>query len=216
MLSFLFKKENKVNDLLFEYLENLAKTQENFVKAMDVCFVEGVGGQFAFLKEQTHKFESKADDIKDEVNFLMYSRALIPESREDFMNLIEHIENIPRIFELILHLILAQKIKIPDFLVPEAKELIRVSAESCGLLIRQVTLMLNNENGTMELVKVIDQHESHCDHLERNLMTKLFESDIEPYLKLQIKELIVAMGEISDQAYSVAKFANIIVLKRRV
>jgi predicted phosphate transport protein (TIGR00153 family) len=216
VFSFLFKKENQLNNLISNYLENLVKTQEHFVKAMDTCLDEGICGEFAFLIEQTHKFESKADDIRDEINYLMYSRALIPESREDVMNLIEQVEVIPRIFELILHLIRTQKIKIPDFALPEVKNLIRMSVESCDLMIKQIELMLKNREGIRALMTTIDHNESHCDHIERSLMTKVFDSGLDPIHKIQLKELIIAMGEVSDQADRVSKRVNIMVLKRRV
>jgi hypothetical protein len=216
MFSFLFKKESQLDTLIFQYLENLTRTQEHFVKAMETCLDEGVCGQFSFLIDQTHKFESKADEIREEVNLLMYSRALIPESREDIMNLLEHMDVIPRIFELILHLIRTQKLKIPQFIEPEVKDLIRISVESCELLIRQVELMLKNKQGIRALLATIDHNESHCDHIERSLMTKVFDSDLETCAKLQLKELIIAMGEISDQADRVSKRVNIITLKRRV
>jgi predicted phosphate transport protein (TIGR00153 family) len=216
MFSFLFKKENLLDTLILQYLENLTRTQEHFVKAMDTCLDEGVCGQFSFLIDQTHKFESKADEIREEVNLLMYSRALIPESREDIMNLLEHMDVIPRIFELILHLIRTQKLKIPQFIEAETKDLIRISVESCELMIRQVELMLKNKEGIRALLATIDHNESHCDHIERSLMIKVFDSDLETCAKLQLKELIIAMGEISDQADRVSKRVNIMTLKRRV
>jgi uncharacterized protein len=216
MFSFLFKKENLLDTLILQYLENLTRTQEHFVKAMDTCLDEGICGQFSFLIDQTHKFESKADEIREEVNLLMYSRALIPESREDIMNLLEHMDVIPRIFELILHLIRTQKLKIPPFIEAETKDLIRISVESCELMIRQVELMLKKKGGIRALLSTIDHNESHCDHIERSLMIKVFDSDLETCAKLQLKELIIAMGEISDQADRVSKRVNIMTLKRRV
>jgi predicted phosphate transport protein (TIGR00153 family) len=216
MFSFLFKKESQLDTLILQYLENLTRTQEHFVKAMETCLDEGICGQFSFLIDQTHKFESKADEIREEVNLLMYSRALIPESREDIMNLLEHMDVIPRIFELILHLIRTQKLKIPQFIELETKDLIRISVESCELMIKQVELMLKNKEGIRALLATIDHNESHCDHIERTLMTKVFDSDLETCTKLQLKELIIAMGEISDQADRVSKRVNIMTLKRRV
>ncbi len=216
MFSFLFKKESQLDTLILQYLENLTRTQEHFVKAMETCLDEGICGQFSFLIDQTHKFESKADEIREEVNLLMYSRALIPESREDIMNLLEHMDVIPRIFELILHLIRTQKLKIPQFIELETKDLIRISVESCELMIRQVELMLKNKQGIRALLTTIDHNESHCDHIERTLMTKVFDSDLDTCIKLQLKELVIAMGEISDQADRVSKRVNIMTLKRRV
>ncbi|MFO7707200.1 MAG: DUF47 family protein [Desulfobacterales bacterium] len=216
MFSFLFKKEKQLESLIYQYLENLGKTQEHFLKAMDTCLDDGICGEFGFLIDQTHKFESKADEIRDEINYLMYSRALIPESREDIMNLIEQVEIIPRIFELILHMIRSQKLKIPDAFMLEVKDLIRISVESCELMIKQVDLMLKNRQGIRALLSTIDHNESHCDHIERSLMLKVFDSDLDMVHKLQLKELIVAMGEISDQADRVSRRVNILTLKRRV
>lgn len=216
MFRFFFKKEQQLESLISQYLENLSRTQEHFVKAMDTCLDEGLCGEFAFLIEQTHKFESKADEIRDEINYLMYSRALIPESREDIMSLIEQVEVIPRIFELVLHLIHAQKLKIPDSIMLDVKDLIRISVESCELMIKQIDLMVKNRQGIRALMSTIDHNESHCDHIERSLMLKVFGSDMELVHKLQLKELIIAMGEVSDQADRISKRVNILTLKRRV
>ena len=216
MFNFLFKKEQQLETLISQYLENLSRTQEHFVKAMDTCLDEGLCGEFAFLIEQTHKFESKADEIRDEINYLMYSRALIPESREDIMTLIEQVEVIPRIFELVLHLIHAQKLKIPDTIMLDVKDLIRISVESCELMIKQIDLMVKNRQGIRALMSTIDHNESHCDHIERSLMLKVFGSDMDLVHKLQLKELIIAMGEVSDQADRISKRVNILTLKRRV
>lgn len=216
MFNFLFKKEEQLENLIYQYLENLTRTQEHFVRAMATCLDEGLCEQFGFLIDQTHKFESKADEIKEEVNVLMYSRALIPESREDIMNLLEHVDCIPRIFELILHLIRSQKLKLPDFIKLDIKDLIRISVESCELMIKQIDLMMKNRQGIRALLATIDHNESHCDHIERSLMAKLFDSDLEKVDKLQLKELVIALGEISDQADRVSKRVNIMTLKRRV
>ncbi|MFO7645756.1 MAG: DUF47 family protein [Desulfosarcina sp.] len=216
MFKFFFKKERQLESMISQYLENLSRTLEHFLKAMNTCLDEGLCGDFAFLSEQTHKFEAKADEIRDDINYLMYSRALIPESREDIMNLIEQVEVIPRIFELILHLIRTQKLKIPKLIMLDVRDLIRISVESCELMIKQVDLMLSNRQGIRALLSTIDHNESHCDHIERNLIYKIFESDLDMVHKLQLKELIVAMGEISDQADRVSRRINIITLKRLV
>jgi predicted phosphate transport protein (TIGR00153 family) len=168
------------------------------------------------MTDQAHRCESKADDIRDEVNQLMYSKALIPESREDIMGLLEMIDEIPRYFELVLNMIRTQKIDIPELIVMDIRELIRISIESCDLMIKQVDTMLKKKEGIRALLATIDHNESHCDHIERRIIGKIFDSDLDPFQKLQLKEMIVYMGEISDQVDRVSKRINIITMKRRV
>jgi predicted phosphate transport protein (TIGR00153 family) len=216
MLNFLFKKERELETLIYSYLENLGKIQNHFVKAINICLKEGVSDDFCFLMDQTHKFESRADDLRDEINELMYSRALIPESREDIMALLERLDEIPRSFEQILNMIRTQKISFPEFLILDVQELIRVSMESCDLMVKQIDVMIKKKGGVRSLMSTIDQNESHCDHIERRIITRLFESELEPYIKIELKEMVIVLGEISDQADRVSKRVNIMAMKRQV
>ena len=216
MFDFLFKKEHRVETLIFEYMDTLKLIQESFLDAINACLEDNKCEDFEFLITQTHKHESRADDIRDEINNLMYSKALIPDSRGDIMQLIESIDIIPHLFERILFIMQTQKVSIPDFLVLDVKDLIRISLESCDLLSKQMALHLKQKLGIRSLLSTIDTNESHCDYIERRIITKIFDSDLDPFVKLQLKELIVTMGEISDQADRVSKRISIISMKRRV
>ena len=218
MFDFLFKKEHRVETLIFEYMDTLKLIQESFLDAINACLEDEDHKceDFEFLITQTHKHESRADDIRDEINNLMYSKALIPDSRGDIMRLIEAIDMIPHFFERILFIMQTQKISIPEFLVLDVKDLIRISLESCDLLSKQLALHLKQKLGIRVLLRTIDTNESHCDHIERRIITKIFDSDLDPFVKLQLKELIITMGGISDQADRVSKQINIISMKRRV
>ena len=216
MLDFLFKKERQLQSLIYSYLENLGVVLDHFAKAMNVLFEKGLHDDFHFMTERTHKAESKADDIREEINLLMYSKALIPESREDIMRLLETIDEIPRYLELVLYMIQTERLNVPEFIALDVKELIRMSLESCELMVKQVDLMLKKKEGIRAILSTIDQKESHCDHIERRIISRIFDSDLEPFQKLQLKEMIVYLGEISDQADRVSKRVNIMTMKRRV
>lgn len=216
MLKFFFKKQLQIESLIYDYLDNLNMTEQHFSEALNTCLKNGVCSDFDFLTEQTHKFESKADDIREEIKALMYGKALIPESRGDIMGLLESIDKIPRILELILNMIKTQKLLIPDFIVSDINELIKVSLDSCDLLFKQVYALFEKKEELRSLVSAIDYNESHCDHIERRIITMVFDSDIDPFQKLQLKEMIIHMGEISDQADRVSKRINIISMKRHV
>ena len=216
MLNIFFKKQRQIESLIYDYLNNLKMTEQHFSEALITCLKNGVCDNFDFLTEQTHKFESKADDIREEIKALMYGKALIPESRGDIMGLLESMDQIPRILELILHMIETQKLVIPDFIVLDIKELIKISLDSCDLLFKQVSSLFKKNEDLGSLVTTVDHNESHCDHIERRIITKVFDSDIDPFQKLQLKDMIIHMGEISDQADRVSKRINIISMKRRV
>ncbi len=216
MFEFLFKKERQVESLIYQYLDTLQSIQENFVNALFTCMETPHCENFEFLIKQTHKYESKADDIREEIKSLMYGKALIPDSRGDIMGLIESIDAIPGLLENILHIIHTQKLTIPDLIARDVRELVNLSMDCCDLLLRQATALFKKTGGIRALVSSIDTNESHCDHIERRIITRVFESDLDPFLKLQLKELVVKVGDISDQADRVSKRINILSMKRRV
>jgi predicted phosphate transport protein (TIGR00153 family) len=183
---------------------------------MDCFFDFGLGENCDFLIAQTHKFESRADDIRNDIIEMMYSKVLIPESRGDIFRLLESIDLIPNHFEAVLFMIQSQKIKIPDFIVPNLREFMRISLECCDLVIRQVDAYFNKTEDIKALVSTIDSHESRCDHMEREIVSKIFDADMDPFEKMQLKELVGQMGEIADQADRVSRSVYIINIKRRV
>ncbi|MBU0972645.1 MAG: DUF47 family protein [Proteobacteria bacterium] len=216
MFRFFFKKDNRVEELIFDYLETFQLIQENFSNALVSCIKRQRCEKFDFLMEQTHKCESRADDIMDEVNNLMFGKALIPDFRGDIMNLLISLDKIPHFLERALFMIRYQGLVIPEAFAQDLQELIRISIESCDLVSKQVTLFLKNKAGTRALMSTIDTNESHCDHIERRIISNLFKSDLDPFFKLQFKELVINIGDISDQADRVSKLVNILTLKRRV
>ncbi|MDJ0783079.1 MAG: DUF47 family protein [Desulfosarcinaceae bacterium] len=217
MFSFLFKKGHRVERLIYAYLENIKRSQESFANALRECFLHGERCEnFEFYLQQTHKYESKADDVRQEINDLMYGKALIPDSRGDIMGLMAALDVVPHRFESILYMIQTQRLQLPDFLKVDLKALVDLCLETCDLLYRQTEALFQKSDHIRELLTTIDTNESHCDHFERTLITKIFDSDIDPFLKLQLKDLIVEIGEIANQADRVSKRINIISLKRRV
>jgi predicted phosphate transport protein (TIGR00153 family) len=216
MLNFLFKKQRQVESLIYGYLGNLQIVKDHFSRAINLCLENSRCEDFDFLTGQTHKFESKADDIREEIKSLMYGKALIPESRGDIMGLIEEIDRIPGIFQRLLYTINTQKLVIPEFIVPDVRELIRISLVSCDLMVEQVEVLFKRKGGIRILVATIDHNESHCDHIENSIITKIFDSELDPFQKLQLKDLVIGMGEISDQVDTVSKRINIISMKRIV
>ena len=217
MFSFLFKKQHKVESLIFEYLDTLQNSRNSFDDAMRSCVLDGkMCADFDFHIQQTHKHESKADDIREEIIGLMYGKAMIPESRGDILGLLATLDLIPESFEHILYDIQTQNLIFPESLLNELEELLGVSLESCDFLLEQTRALFNKKGGIRKLAQQIDHHESHCDHIARRLLSKLFASDAEPYLKLQIKAMVESIEEISDRADDVAKRIMIISMKRRV
>ncbi len=217
VFSFLFKKQKIVEELIFTYLDNLRATEQSFYNALEAYFEKGERSEeFDRLTEKTHEGESKSDDIRLEIETIMYEKALIPESREDILGLLENIDTIPNCCQRILYMIQTQNLVIPSFVYPDIRELINISMESFRLVREEVKLLFKEPEKLKGLSVSIDRKESTCDQIERRIISRLFDSDLEPIKKILLKELILEIGDLTDYADRVSRRINIIGIKRRV
>ncbi len=140
--------------LIERYLDHLRNVQQTFSQAINSCLDGDARDDFKILADETHRFESKADDVREEIKTLMYSKVLLPESRGDIMGLLESIDQVPRFFEIILNIIRTQKLAIPDLIVSDVRELVSVSMEACDLMIMQVEDLLQRaRNSSMSSMR---------------------------------------------------------------
>ncbi len=217
MFQFLFKKQKVLEHLLNEYFLAVEVAQENFLHAMDNYFETGqCCPDFEFLAGETHKAESKGDDIQEQVTLLLFEKALIPEFRGDVLTLLEILDDVPDQFDRILDGILAQKIILQDSVTQDLKDLVSVSMEVCSLMLEGVRDLFRREKEVSQLLKRADQMESRGDRIERRVITRIFESDWDPLQKVLLRDLTSMLGDIADHAVHVCRQVNLITIKRQV
>lgn len=216
MFSFLFGKQKELRELIDRYLDYFIKTGDSFRQAMDECYLSPGCESFEFNLERTHKYESLADDIREEIKDLMYANALIPESRGDVMGLIEALDRIPNQLEAILYDLWTTGFVIPETFGREVKDLIAVSLDCCDLTVREVQALFARSDEIKALGLQVDQMESRCDHLQRKIIRAAFASDINSFDKLLLRDLVHGIGQISDEALRVSQRIYVVSIKRRV
>ncbi len=217
MFRFLFKKQKMVENLIGEYTRSVEIAQEMFLQSMETYFQTGqCSPTFEVLSVETHKTESRADDILDKIVKLLHEKALVPDLRGDILMLLETTDEIPDQFDRILANICNQKIVLPESLNMHFKELLTLSLEACTLTMESVRSILDRGDRAARLLFRTDQLESQGDQVEKRIMVRIFESDWDPLQKILLRDLTQRMGDIADSAVQVCRQVNLIVTKRRV
>jgi uncharacterized protein len=216
MLRFLFRRERQVEQFIFSYIDRVGETREHFATAMDVYFRDGLCDAFRALVAQTHKAESGADAMRFAVESQMYEQALIPEARGDILGLLEAVDEIPGILDRILYTIENRRIRVPALLLPDLREMVRLSVAAVASFEKQLRALFTTHEDARPLMHEIDQYERQVDQVERRAMRQLFDAPEEPFDKLQGKDLINELADVTDLANQVARRVYIISVKRRV
>jgi predicted phosphate transport protein (TIGR00153 family) len=217
MFRFLFKKQKEVENLIGEYVRAVEIAQEMFLQSMETYLQEGrCTPTFEVLVAETHKAESRCDDIQEKIVRLLFEKALVPDLRGDLLKLLETADEIPDQFDRVLAMVCNQKIVLPEALGPDVRELLTLSLEACSFAVESVRSLLERGDRAARLLFRTDQLESQGDSVEKRIIVHIFESDWDPLQKILLRDLTQKMGDIADSAVQVCRQINLIVIKRQV
>lgn len=216
VFDFFLRKQRLIENYVFDYLEQWGKCLEDFKSAMDVYLTEGLGEKFDYYVEHTHKMESRADDLRKKIEWEMYSKALLPESRGDILGFLETMDKIPNKAESILYQIQLQRLRLPRELTPSLRRIVDLTCEAIQLVYEAAKALISQESDIHQLADRIDDKESECDHAERDIIARIFAMDIDTAEKALLKELIIELGTLTDRAENVSDRLTLLSVKRRV
>jgi len=208
-MSLLFgKKENEVLNLFFKHLLKVKETLEASRKLFEASEEE-----ISDVASKVRHLETEADSIRRDAETLMYSGAFLAQSRGDMLGLIETIDKVSNKAEFVSDLIYLQNLKIPSELIGDYKKEFEISVKTYEALHEACKNLFEDIEKTKELVLEVEKFENQGDHVERELVRKIFGMNIELALKMQLRELAFQIGDIADRSEDASDRIEIILLK---
>jgi hypothetical protein len=216
LLDFLFRKQRYVEEMMRRYLDAWEECIDRFKRGIDVYVEEGFSERFFDLVDKTHESESRADDQRRDVEYELYGKALLPESRGDLLGLLEQLDRIPNRAEVVLFMIATDRIELPRPLRPGFQRFVNVTDEAIRLLLQMARGVFRSDLRLAPIVREVDDRESRCDRIKRELLREIASAGVESFRKVTLRDLMVQVGELSDLTESIADRMMILRMKRRV
>ena len=212
----LWKKEKKVRSLMEEYMAEVLNCLESFQECLLALFENSPGEQTEALVQKVNEAESRADDLRDKVEFKLYRKALMPEARGDLLGLIEAVDRIPNWAEEVAYDIYLQRVVFPQDFLDKFRRITEMNIECFRVLYKAIEALFSNIDAVFELTKEVDRIESEIDTLERALIREIF--DIEERLSYQnlLHRIVRSICDISDKAENAADRLAIVAIKKLV
>jgi len=211
----LWKKEQSIIDKIKGYLDQVDTCRNRFRTCIEKLLLEPADEENQAILEEVHRAESKADDLRRDIELQLYQRALIPESRGDVLGLLETMDAIPGMLQSLCYQFLLEKIVVPEQFRERYLHLVDVNLKSYDL-VRQAMLGLFYKKEVRELTDLVDAAESESDRVERALIRDIFSSKLDKADKILLKEIIINTGDISDQAEKVKDRLILAIVKRKI
>ncbi len=215
-MALFWRRQKNIEDMLNVYQERLDEIVQKFEKVFVTFLDHGYCEEFHNGVMEVSKLESSIDDLRREIEMLLYGRQLLPESRGDLLGILEAVDRIPNGLETVLFALHDQRVEIPEFLKPGLRELMLTNVQSYHMVRKALDALFHNPAETLYVCKEVDVKESESDRLERELIRSIFRSDAELAHKSQLKDVVLMIGSISDRGENCADRISIIAIKRNI
>lgn len=212
MSLFFGKKEQVVIELFRQHLDAVENT---IVKLQELIFEEKKE-KHKELAEEVRKAETTADQIRRKAELEMYSGAFLPNFRGDLLGTIEALDRIANKAESVADEIDLQDLTIPKEIHENLKALISKSLETYKALKEAAKEMFEDFEKASQMIVETERFEHETDEIERSTIRKIFSLDIPLAEKIQLKDLVHRIADISDTSEDVSDRIQIILYKRKV
>ena len=210
----LFKKQRKIETQIEEYASHVLICMDEFCTAVKRYFASTEHGVILEGYQKVHEAEGVADDIRRDIEVMMYSKALFPESRGDILGLLESIDRVPNHTESSVRMIANQHIVVPEELHGKFLDMIETTNRCVTELIEAVRSLFGTFIKAAVHIGKIDELESAVDHIEETLVDTIFSGQYDGLDKILLRDLTERIGGISDRAEQAGDRIRIMVAKR--
>ena len=213
---FFVNKQKKVELQITRYNEQVADCMGVFKRALEQYCENPDRDAIESRFGEVHKAESLADDIRQDIGVIMYSKSLFPESRGEVLSLLENMDKVPNQAEAVVLMIWNQRIAIPKELNSEILQLVEVCCRCVDAMLEAVGKLFTNFTNATVAVGKIDELESEADRIEAAIIGKIFESKMDTLNKILVRDLVKYIAAISDRAENTGDRIRITVAKRGI
>jgi predicted phosphate transport protein (TIGR00153 family) len=215
----MFKKHRKLFEHLDDYYQSAIETTRKFQSAIEYTLQSGVDEHFEVLAEEISEKEQNCDNLRRLIEYELFSQSLLPETREDLIEIIEKMDGVPNYCEEVVFMIVDQRSEILDVIKKNILELVDISLKSFVLTVEAAKDCMGKMENTQHLVREVDDLENLGNQIERKMVRAIFSNEkleTHPGGQMVQKEIVKKIGEINDICRHISEKIIITAVKRRV
>ncbi|MHC4598855.1 MAG: DUF47 domain-containing protein [Planctomycetota bacterium] len=207
------KREAKVEDLVFRHFEAVQECLDRFLVVVDL-FLKG-DPEFVPAGRKVHRAEGRADDLRREITRHLYEGAYAPVFREDYQVLAELVDNVANKAESVVDELVLEKPAIPEALHGSVRELAETTVSAFAALRAGMDALYKDMSDVVEHTAEVSRLEGVVDKMEWDILSRLFETDVDLAQKILIRDTLRAIGSIADRMENAADRMALMVVKRQ-
>lgn len=214
----MFKKNNKVSQLILEQLKDVEGCLINFENFMRAATTKDTQIEtLRSLCEGVHQMENSADrSLKAMIESL--GGSYLPSTREDLITVATSCDRIANKCEHLAMMMVFQKFTFPAEFNAEIMEILKITRDAFELLEKGIDKLFSDLGGLIKDHSVLDairEEESKVDKIEEALYEKAYSLDLPLAEKRQLGDFIEWVADISDIIENIADNIQIMLITRK-
>jgi predicted phosphate transport protein (TIGR00153 family) len=215
----MFQRQKKIFEQLYEYADMVKGSLDIFNKALAYNLKNGIDKEFEQFSIEIDKKRQDCDNIRRQVERDLFSHSLLPETREDIVELIEIMDQIPNHCESLVNMMEDQKTEIIPAIKEDFAEFMKVSLEAFDLTVKAIQNCFGSMEEVPQLVRKIDGYENIGKKVQRKMIRTIFSEDelqTHPGAQLSQKEIVTETSNILSLCKIISERLIITAIKRKI
>lgn len=211
----LFSKTKELEAQTDEFCDKVSEGALAFKLGMQ-RYLEGDLTGFEEKLHHVSAIESRADELRREIQRRLYVETLIPESRGDVLELLENSDDILNACDGAMWQFAIEKPELGDEMKADFANLVESVAAAVEALVRALRDFFRGSESLTDDMHKVGFYESEADKMGHKLMGAVFSSDMDLSRKNQLRSIVLHIDNIADIAEDVSDKLAVFALKRAI
>ena len=210
----ILKRKLEIGKRIDDFLDNVSESGLLFKLGVD-SYLKGNVESFEKKLEDITQTENQGDSLRRSLEEQLYVQMLIPESRGDVLELLENMDTLLDRFKGAMWRFEIECPTIPPEMHNDFKELVACVVESVEAMVRSARAFFKDITAVSDHMHKVSYWEKQSDKVSTKLQRNIFrQSELQLSHKLQLRDFVIHVDQIADQAEDVADKLSIYVIKR--
>lgn len=208
------KKEKEIIGKLLELSSKTCEATASLKNFMNCFFTYGKECQNKDeLFKDIKRIEHEADSIRRYLISEIHKGLFLPDMREVIHSLSESIDKIVNKCESVSKIVDYQNPNIPETIKPKIILQLDIVQKVTETFSKSVKEMFEELDNVQSLILEVEKFEHEEDMVEELILKEIFSLDIHLSEKMQLKELVINIGDIADRTEDASDILEVLLLK---
>ncbi len=212
-MSLFFKKTLQLETQIDEYLDLVIKGGLVFRQGIK-CYLDHQTEEFENYLKDLRRIEEQADDLRRNVEIILYTRTLIPEARGDVLGLMESCD---KALNITAETLLELSVEIPNIPLTHRQDFLDLSESSIACLentVSGIRSYFKNIDAVRDYVTKVQFYKKETNKIAEKIKRLAFRADDELSQKIHIRYVTFHIERIAEQSEDICDRLAISSIKR--